>query len=248
MRDGPREHAADASPETITTCVRNRAENVTSFFAIGGAYSWARSLRHDACGERAFGCVASWRGSLSLLAAERARLHRVQPWRKLAEETVYSRYRRVVSKRFEQPGGEVVEYEVKDEDDLVAILALTDEREVVLVRQFRPGPEAVLLELPAGVVDPGADPAETAAAELLEETGYAGRIEPAGTLLEEGYSNRTKHVFVAHACRPEREAEQPHLTEPVLVSLAELRSHLRGGRMADVDAGYLALDRLGLLA
>jgi hypothetical protein len=44
-----------------------------------------------------------------------------------------SRYRRVVTKRFEQPGGELVEYEIKDEDDI----ALTTEREVVLLRQFR---------------------------------------------------------------------------------------------------------------
>jgi ADP-ribose pyrophosphatase len=171
----------------------------------------------------------------------------MEAWRKLAEETVYSRYRRVVSKRFEQPGGELVEYEIKDEDDMVAVLALTTDREVVLVRQFRPGPEAVLLELPAGVVYPGDDPARTAAAELLEETGYAGRIEAAGTMLEEGYSNRIKYVFVAHGCRRERAPEEPHLTEAVLVSLEELRSHLRGGRMADVDAGYLALDHLGLL-
>jgi ADP-ribose pyrophosphatase len=171
----------------------------------------------------------------------------VQPWRKLDEETVYARYRRVVNKRFELPSGEVVDYEIKDEDDMVAVLALTDAREVVLVRQFRPGPEAVLLELPAGVVDPGAEPAETAAAELLEETGYAGRIEPAGTMLEEGYSNRRKYVFIAHACRREREPEDPTLTEPVVVTLTDLRSHLRGGRIADVDAGYLALDHLGLL-
>lgn len=171
----------------------------------------------------------------------------MQPWRKLGEETVYSRYRRVVSKRFEQPGGELVEYEIKDEDDMVAVLALTEARDVVLVRQYRPGPEAVLLELPAGVIEQGADPADTAAGELLEETGYTGRIEPVGTILEEGYSNRVKHVFVAQGCRRDREPEEPHLTEPVLVSLSELRSHLRGGRLADVDAGYLALDHLGLL-
>jgi ADP-ribose pyrophosphatase len=171
----------------------------------------------------------------------------MEPWRKLAEETVYARYRRVVNKRFRLPGGDIVEYEIKDEDDMVAVFALTQAREVVLVRQFRPGPEAVLLELPAGVVDPGAEPSETAAAELLEETGYGGRIEPAGVMLEEGYSNRTKFVFVAHGCRRLSAPEDPRLTEPVLVSLAELRSHLRGGRMADVDAGYLALDHLGLL-
>ena len=52
----------------------------------------------------------------------------------------------------------------------------------------------------ARVIDPGAEPEETAAAELLEETGYAGRIEAAGTMLEEGYSNRRKFVFVAHDC------------------------------------------------
>ena len=171
----------------------------------------------------------------------------MEPWRKLSEETVYARYRRVVSKRFELPGGEQTEYEIKDEDDMVAVLALTDAGEFVLVRQFRPGPEAVLLELPAGVIDQGSEPAESAAAELLEETGYAGRIELAGTMLEEGYSNRTKFVFVARACRKEAEPEDPRLTEPVLVSLTELRSHLRSGRMADVDAGYLALDHLGLL-
>jgi ADP-ribose pyrophosphatase len=171
----------------------------------------------------------------------------LQAWRKLAEETVYSRYRRVVSKRFELPNGEIADYEIKDEDDMVAVLALTQESRVVLVRQFRPGPETILLELPAGVVDPGAEPAETAAAELLEETGYAGRIEPAGTVLEEGYSNRRKFVFVAHDCRREAEPEEPHLTEAVLLSLDDLRGHLRSGTMADVDAGYLALDHLGLL-
>lgn len=170
----------------------------------------------------------------------------MEPWRKLGEETVYARYRRVVSKRFELPGGEQTEYEIKDEDDMVAVLARTDAGEFVLVRQFRPGPEAVLLELPAGVVDQGSEPAEAAAAELLEETGYAGRIEPAGTMLE-SYSNRTKFVFVARACRKESEPEDPRLTEPLLVSLAELRSLLRSGRIANLDAGYLALDHLGLL-
>jgi ADP-ribose pyrophosphatase len=171
----------------------------------------------------------------------------MEPWRKLDEHVVYSRYRRVVSKRFVQPGGKVVEYEIKDEDDMVAVLALTPAREIVLVRQFRPGPEAVLLELPAGVIEADAGPAEAAAGELLEETGYGGRIESAGTMLEEGYSNRIKHVFVAHDCRRERRADEPHLTEAVLVGLPAFRDHLRGGRMADVDAGYLALDYLGLL-
>jgi ADP-ribose pyrophosphatase len=171
----------------------------------------------------------------------------VEPWRKLGEETVYARYRRVVSKRFVLPSGEETEYEIKDEDDMVAVLALTEARDVVLVRQFRPGPEVVLLELPGGVLQADAEPAKAAAKELLEETGYSGRVVPAGTILDEGYSNRIKHVFVAHSCRKEDEPEDPTLTEAVVVSLAELRTHLRSGRIAPLDASYLALDHLGLL-
>ena len=247
MRDGPCEHAADASRENVTSFTPKRAESVTSLSVTNSAYSIARSLRHDALAASAPEVRRVVAGLPIASRADGRKTAPMEPWRKLAEETVYSRYRRVVSKRFEQPGGQVVEYEVKDEDDMVAVLALTDQHEVVLVRQFRPGPEAVLLELPAGVVDAGADPADAAAAELLEETGYVGRLEPAGTILEEGYSNRTKYVFVGHACRAEGGPENPQLTEAVVITIGDFRSHLRSGRMADVDAGYLALDHLGLL-
>jgi 8-oxo-dGTP pyrophosphatase MutT (NUDIX family) len=56
----------------------------------------------------------------------------------------------------------------------VNVIALTDRREVVMVEQFRFGLNAVTLEFPAGLVEPGEDPAATCSRELLEETGYAG--------------------------------------------------------------------------
>ena len=59
--------------------------------------------------------------------------------------------------------------------DWVNIVALTPDREVVLVRQYRPGSESVELEIPGGMMDPGEDdPVETAVRELQEETGYTG--------------------------------------------------------------------------
>ncbi|TAH36970.1 MAG: NUDIX hydrolase [Planctomycetota bacterium] len=58
--------------------------------------------------------------------------------------------------------------------DWVNVLALTSEREIVFIRQFRPGVGAVRLEIPGGIVEPGEEPAATAARELLEETGYRG--------------------------------------------------------------------------
>jgi ADP-ribose pyrophosphatase len=171
----------------------------------------------------------------------------VKPWRKLDDRVAYDRFRRLRARTFELPDGEVAEFEVVELSDSVAVLALTESREVVLVREFRPGPEEVLLELPGGVVESGQSIAEAARAELLEETGYEGDLEEVGTLLKDAYVTNRKHVVAATGCRRVGEPEAPALTEPVLLSLEKFREHLQGGRLTDADAAYRALDFLGLL-
>jgi ADP-ribose pyrophosphatase len=171
----------------------------------------------------------------------------VEPWRKLSENVVYDRFRRVLSRSFRLPDGTTAEFEVLELADNAAVLALTPEHEVILASQFRPGPETIVLELPGGVVERGEAPIEAARAELLEETGYAGELVEAGSVLKDAYATNTKYVFAATDCRKVAEPEEPHLTEPVLMPLDEFRSHLRGGRLTDADAAYLALDYLELL-
>ena len=58
--------------------------------------------------------------------------------------------------------------------DWVNVIALTADRRVVLIRQYRPGVDRVCLEIPGGMIDPGEDPCAAAARELAEETGYTG--------------------------------------------------------------------------
>ena len=58
--------------------------------------------------------------------------------------------------------------------DYAAVVAITEERRVLIVRQYRPAVERDTLELPSGIVDPGETPEEAARRELLEETGYQG--------------------------------------------------------------------------
>lgn len=56
--------------------------------------------------------------------------------------------------------------------DSVVIMALTEDRKMVLIRQFRPAVGAWLLELPAGNIDAGETPEEAIRREFIEETGY----------------------------------------------------------------------------
>ncbi len=84
----------------------------------------------------------------------------------------------------------------------VNVVSRTPEGDFVMVRQFRQGSASVTLEIPGGIVDDGEDPAEAAARELEEETGYRpasvrkiGAVNPNPAL----FAN-TVHTYVAEGC------------------------------------------------
>jgi ADP-ribose pyrophosphatase len=58
---------------------------------------------------------------------------------------------------------------------IVAIVAVTDDKEVLLIRQFRPPVNGYVIEFPAGLNDRGDTLEKAAERELLEETGYSAR-------------------------------------------------------------------------
>jgi len=145
------------------------------------------------------------------------------------------------------PDGSVSEWDVHDPSfATVAVLALTDDDQVVLTRQFRPGPGEVLWELPGGVVDDGEELEEAAARELLEETGYqAASVAVVGASWAFGASTWRRTVAIARGCTLVAEPTSwggDEYCEPRLVTVAELRAVARDGRSTDVDLVYLALD------
>ncbi len=70
--------------------------------------------------------------------------------------------------------GKAHDYYVMHLADAVNVIALTPDKQVILVRQFRAGSRRDSLEPPGGLLEPDEDPCEAGARELLEETGYAG--------------------------------------------------------------------------
>lgn len=65
--------------------------------------------------------------------------------------------------------------EIVEHNGGAIIAAITADKKMVMVRQFRKPVERVVLEAPAGKIDPNEDPKETALRELREETGYTAK-------------------------------------------------------------------------
>lgn len=170
-------------------------------------------------------------------------------WKKTSEHSVRIGHRKILRKTFQLPNGKEDVFDVKDEPPVVCILALTPLREVILVRQYRPGPERMLLELPGGLIEQDQSPEEAAMRELLEETGYEGELTFVATRYHCGYSNRLYYSFTATNCvRTQKPTPDPtEFIEVVLVPLEEFRTHLLTGQLTDTVAGYAGLDSLGLL-
>jgi ADP-ribose pyrophosphatase len=159
-------------------------------------------------------------------------------------------YLRILERRFRLPGGQETRWDILDSGDTVAVVAVTADDRVVLARQFRPGPMAIMDELPGGFVDPGESPAAAAARELLEETGYAGEVRVVAQTWLSGAATVRRYAAVATGCRQVAAPSAASSEEdcvPVTLTLAAFRDHLRAGRLCDVELAYLGLDALGLL-
>lgn len=125
---------------------------------------------------------------------------------------------------------------VIDSPDFVVVLALDGAGRILLVRQFRPAVDQETLELPAGMVDPGYTPEETARKELLEETGYdAGPLEQLAVLSASTARFRNRMwCFLARDVRPAANASE--VREPGL----ELVVYDRGWRALLGEPGFIA--------
>lgn len=139
--------------------------------------------------------------------------------------------REVVIKRFQTDDGLQHEFTTffRDEDAAVSVVALTTDGQVVMVRQFRPGPEKWLYDFPGGDIQAGELFEQAARRELAEETGYApGELHYLGDCTESAYMNGRSAVFLATNCVYEAsrykldQTERDQGAEVCVISLDEL--------------------------
>jgi ADP-ribose pyrophosphatase len=158
---------------------------------------------------------------------------------------------KVETRSYVMPDGQVADWDVLRGGRTVAMLAITDDQQVVLVRQFRPGPVRVLAELPGGNVGDGEDVADAARRELLEEAGYrAGAITVVGQTWLASYATHERYAVIATGCRLVAEgsrdvhADALEFIEPVTMALDDFRAHAAGGQLTDTDIALMCLSYL----
>ena len=157
----------------------------------------------------------------------------ISPWMKIIEREV----------EFSE-GAKPELYHAVGQSDYIAIVALTPDGRIPIVRQYRPALERFTWELPAGLVDQGETAADTCKRELMEETGLPalqvhdlGAYAPCSGRL----SNLVHSFFVETGPRAEGQAVEAGI-ELKLVTPGELAALIRSGEfMSQLHLGAILL-------
>ena len=144
---------------------------------------------------------------------------------KFEEKTIQSdlKYKgRIITLQVDEvllPNGKKSNREIVKHPGAVAVIALTKDKKLILVEQYRKALERSIIEIPAGKIEPGEPPEETALRELEEETGYTTDklqyIQSFAT--SPGFADEIIHLYFAENI--EKLEQSPSLDEDEFVEL-----------------------------
>ncbi len=94
--------------------------------------------------------------------------------------------------------GKIFTKEVVEHNASVGIIPITNNGEIVLIKQYRHAVDEYLIEIPAGKIENEENPIEAAKRELEEETGYRGELTPlTQCYLAPGYDTEMMYLLIA---------------------------------------------------
>ncbi len=178
----------------------------------------------------------------------------LKPWKTLNSTVVLDRrpWMRVFSEDVQLPDGRVVQgYLRLETPDYAVIVPVDRENRVGLIRSYKRGVDAVDVQPPAGLIEPGEDPLLAAQRELLEETGCrAEHWLPLGAYILGGnFCGGHAHIFLATGCLQVAEPDSGDLEEQEVLwwPVERVRQRWRRGdfrQLGSVAALGLALAHL----
>jgi len=147
------------------------------------------------------------------------------------------------------PDGQTSQREIITHPGAVAIVALDDAKNVLMVRQYRLAAGRVMLEIPAGTLEPDEAPIVCAERELQEETGYKPQnLTPIGGIfVAPGYTTEYIHLFRASNLIESRlEMDSDEFIEVIKIPFSQALDMVDKGEIQDAKsiAGLLRVARL----
>jgi ADP-ribose pyrophosphatase len=149
---------------------------------------------------------------------------------------------RVVHLRLEEvelPNGRSTTLEIVRHRGAAAVVAVDDQKQVVLIRQFRHAAGGFIWEIPAGVLEPGEAPVACAHRELEEEVGLrAGRMEELGSVLTApGFCDERISLYLARDLSPaEQRLEHDEVLTVSRVPLSRAVAMIASGELCDAKS------------
>ena len=146
--------------------------------------------------------------------------------------------------------GVTIDLEVIRHPGASAIVALTEDLQVMMLSQYRHAMGTYIWEIPAGTFNGKEEPLACAQRELIEETGYqALSWEPLGAVTPlAGYSDERIHLFLAQNLLPaEQNLDPDELLEVHTIPLNQVNRMILDGKIEDaktIVALYRTLDKL----
>ena len=142
----------------------------------------------------------------------------------------------IESRMIRLPNGIEREKVIVHPSNSVAILPIVGER-CKLVKQYRYAIDQYIFEAPAGTMEPGEDPLQTAHRELIEETGFAAQkmLEKGFIYTTPGYTDEKIFLFEARDLSPSTEfgKDDDEVIEVVDVAISDLPAIIRDGTIVD---------------
>jgi ADP-ribose pyrophosphatase len=145
---------------------------------------------------------------------------------------------KVISLQVDQvrlPNGEITAREIVRHPGAVAILALHEER-MIVVEQYRKPLDRSQVEIPAGKLEPGEDPQAAASRELQEETGFkAEQLVPICSFsTSPGFADEIIHLYFAEQLsKGEAQPDEDEFLDCELLTMEQAREYIAAGRISD---------------
>jgi ADP-ribose pyrophosphatase len=130
-------------------------------------------------------------------------------------------------------------YDIVEHIGSIVIVPVDENGNVYFVKQYRQPAQQILLELPAGTLEPGEDPLECARREIREETGMAAReVQELGSFyLAPGYSTEFMHAYLATGLHPSPlEGDVDEFLENEIIPLPQALTMAKSGQIPDAKS------------